>query len=100
VCVWFLPSLFSIYANADPEGLTLTQQERIGGSWLIIITIEAIYGIPLIGVRGQILGKVAVGIRMFRSDGRDIPDWKRSAVRWVVPRWRAVSRSWAGSSGG
>lgn len=52
---------------------------------LIIIVLTIAYEVTLTAIRGQTVGKMAMGIRVARADNGDIPGWGKSIIRWALP---------------
>jgi len=55
------------------------------GGLALIALLGLLYEVGLIAVRGQTLGKLAVGIKVVRERGGAAPGWSSSALRWLVP---------------
>jgi uncharacterized RDD family membrane protein YckC len=68
------PDPTTFYANIVPDVLKLT---------LLQLLVTAVYEIPLTKLRGQTLGKMAVGtrVRPFAQEG--LPTWGQAVLRWV-----------------
>lgn len=59
--------------------------EAIFQMTLIATAVGALYEIVLIHLRGQTLGKMAVGIKVIQvEDGRP-PSWNRASIRYALP---------------
>ena len=52
---------------------------------LITVAIGALYEVWMIAVKGQTLGKMAVGIDVRRADDGELPGWASSLRRWLLP---------------
>ncbi len=55
--------------------------------WLLgtITLASVVYEIVLIAVRGQTLGKIAMGIQVVRADTGELPSWSYSGIRSLLP---------------
>lgn len=52
---------------------------------LILIAVDLVYEVALVAVRGQTLGKMAMGIAVARVDTGGVPGWGKALGRWAVP---------------
>lgn len=50
---------------------------------LVIVSIG--YEVTLTALKGQTLGKMAMGIRVARADNGDLPGWGKAIGRWALP---------------
>jgi uncharacterized RDD family membrane protein YckC len=83
--------LVSILSDLDPEvGITVAQRDRLFSVGLVTQAISAVYEISLVALRGQTVGKMALGIKVVPVEGSGSVGWGRSAIRWLVPN--AVGR--------
>jgi uncharacterized RDD family membrane protein YckC len=48
----------------------------------VFLVAVALYEIALIGIRGQTIGKMAMGVRVVGVDGK-VPGWRAAALRWA-----------------
>lgn len=55
------------------------------GAMLTMLVIAVFYEVTLTAVRGQTVGKMAVGIRVARADNGTVPGWGKSIIRWALP---------------
>ena len=61
---------------------------------LITVAIGALYEVWMIAVKGQTLGKMAVGIEVRRGDDGELPGWASSLRRWLLPGLAGVASYW------
>jgi len=52
---------------------------------LTILVLMIAYEVTLTALRGQTLGKMAVGIRVVRAEDGGLPGWGKSIIRWGLP---------------
>jgi uncharacterized RDD family membrane protein YckC len=60
----------------------------IGALFMTFVTIFIVtiaYEVTLTALRGQTLGKMAMGIRVTRADNGDLPGWGKAIMRWALP---------------
>lgn len=50
-----------------------------------VLALTVVYEVSLTALRGQTVGKMAVGIRVARADNGEVPGWGKSIVRWALP---------------
>ena len=55
-----------------------------GGVFLLFV-LFLIYEPTLIALRGQTLGKMAMGIMVVRADDGGVPGWGKAIGRWILP---------------
>jgi uncharacterized RDD family membrane protein YckC len=55
------------------------------GSLLLFAAIGIAYEVVFIALRGQTLGKQALGVKVVRGDNGQVPGWGPSLIRWVIP---------------
>lgn len=55
------------------------------GTMLMVLFLAIAYEVTLTAIRGQTVGKMAVGIRVARADNGDVPGWGKSIIRWALP---------------
>lgn len=55
--------------------------------WFLILSllVSGAYEIAFVALRGQTLGKMAVGIKVVQIEDGQIPSWGRAGLRYVVP---------------
>jgi hypothetical protein len=90
--------LVSMLSDLDPDtGITVAQRDRLFSVGLVTLAISAVYEISLVALRGQTVGKMALGInkmalgiKVVPAEGSGSVGWGRSAIRWLVPN--AVGR--------
>jgi uncharacterized RDD family membrane protein YckC len=83
--------LVSMLSDLDPDtGITVAQRDRLFSVGLVTQAISAVYEISLVALRGQTVGKMALGIKVVPVEGSGSVGWGRSAIRWLVPN--AVGR--------
>ena len=61
---------------------------------LVTVAIGALYEVWMIAVKGQTLGKMAVGIEVRRGDDGELPGWASSLRRWLLPGLAGVASDW------
>jgi uncharacterized RDD family membrane protein YckC len=66
-------------------GLTQQQRDSLFRAGLVVTVLSGVYEITLTALRGQTLGKMALGIKVLRAEDRGPVGWGRAAVRWIVP---------------
>ena len=56
--------------------------------WVLILAliVDGAYEITLTALRGQTLGKMAVGIKVVQIEDGQIPSWVRAGLRYALPR--------------
>jgi uncharacterized RDD family membrane protein YckC len=59
---------------------------------LLLIVPAAVYTVALIAVRGQTVGKMAMGLRVARRQDGAVPGWGVSVRRWLLPSAPALLR--------
>lgn len=52
---------------------------------LTMIVLTILYEVTLVALKGQTVGKMAVGIRVARADTGTVPGWGKSIIRWALP---------------
>jgi len=52
---------------------------------LVIVVLTIAYEVTLTALRGQTVGKMAMGIRVARADNGDVPGWGKAIIRWALP---------------
>ena len=75
------PDSTTLVANLTPEVLKLA---------LLQLLVAAVYEIPLTKLRGQTLGKMALGTRVRPLAQEGLPSWGQAVLRWVGYRVLAV----------
>ena len=66
--------------GSDPSDASL------GMAILVALAIGVVgYEVTLTAIRGQTLGKMALHIKIIRSDNGGVPGWRKSLGRWGVP---------------
>ena len=75
------PDSTTLVANLTPEVLKLA---------LLQLLVAAVYEIPLTKLRGQTLGKMALGTRVRPLAQEGLPSWGQAVLRWVGYRVFAV----------
>jgi uncharacterized RDD family membrane protein YckC len=70
------------YLDTDDGELTLDPPLWLLGT---ITLASLIYEVVLVAVRGQTLGKIAMGIEVARIDTGRPPSWSHSGIRALVP---------------
>ncbi|MDE0654849.1 MAG: RDD family protein [bacterium] len=75
--------LVSLVAEGFGVGIGLV--EGVFFSALLIVLASLLYDPLFIAVRGQTVGKKAVGIRVVRADNGELPTLGRSFARWALP---------------
>jgi uncharacterized RDD family membrane protein YckC len=80
------PFWSSVEAGTTPDPATI---QRLTGTFVLIGLVTAllfgVYSITLTRLRGQTLGKMAVGTRVCRLEDGRLPTWGQAIVRWGVP---------------
>ncbi|NQW04951.1 MAG: RDD family protein [Acidobacteria bacterium] len=54
-------------------------------TFFTIVILSIAYEVTLIAIKGQTLGKMAMGIHVTRADNGELPGWGKSAGRWALP---------------
>jgi uncharacterized RDD family membrane protein YckC len=75
------PDSTTLIANITPEFLKLA---------LLQLLVAAVYEIPLTKLRGQTLGKMALGTRVRPLAHEGLPSWGQAVLRWLGYRVLAV----------
>ncbi|HUF48620.1 MAG TPA: RDD family protein [Vicinamibacterales bacterium] len=60
----------------------------LGAFLMTIVTIVVVtiaYEVTLTALKGQTVGKMAMGIRIARADNGDLPGWGKAIMRWALP---------------
>ena len=70
---------------AEGFGVGIGLVEGVFFSALLIVLASLLYDPLFIAVRGQTVGKKAVGIRVVRADNGELPTLGRSFARWALP---------------
>ena len=52
---------------------------------MTIFVFSVVYEVSLTALKGQTLGKMAMGIRVARADNGELPGWGKAAGRWALP---------------
>lgn len=52
----------------------------------VLAVITLLYEVTLVALKGATFGKMAVKIKVVRSDNGQLPGWGPSAIRWVIPQ--------------
>ncbi len=52
---------------------------------LLILFIAAAYETAMVTRRGQTVGKIALGIKVVRTEGDENPAWRSALKRWALP---------------
>ena len=55
------------------------------GVALVLFPLLLIYEPTLIALKGQTLGKMAMGIMVVRADDGGVPGWGKAIGRWILP---------------
>ena len=55
------------------------------GIALVLFPLLLIYEPTLIALKGQTLGKMAMGIMVVRADDGGVPGWGKAIGRWILP---------------
>lgn len=83
--------LTSMLSDIDAQaGLTSPLRDRLYSAGLVTLAISAVYEISMIALRGQTLGKMALGIKVVPVEGPGPVGWGWSSIRWLIPN--AASR--------
>ncbi|MEO8292057.1 MAG: RDD family protein, partial [Actinomycetota bacterium] len=80
--------LMSIVSQAGADGgagFTTEDGDRLYSAGLVTLAISALYEISLTALRGQTLGKMALGIKVVPAEGAGSVGWGWSAIRWLTP---------------
>lgn len=78
--------LVSIVSQADAgTGLSPEDADRLYTAGLLTLAISAVYEISLTALRGQTLGKMALGIKVVPAEGAGSVGWGWSSLRWLIP---------------
>lgn len=80
--------LVSILSQAGADagaGFTAEDGDRLYSAGLVTLAISALYEISLIALRGQTLGKMALGIKVVPAEGAGSVGWGWSSLRWLIP---------------
>ena len=80
-----------VFDRADPSSDEITAaQAGVIASLLTLLAVLAVitllYEVTLIALKGATLGKMAVKIRVVRTDDGRAPGWGPSVIRWVIPQ--------------
>ena len=81
-----IPVTLLFFAIADPRvvGRTISPEDALTLQ-LLASALGGLYEIVLVHLRGQTVGKMAVGIKVAQiEDGRP-PSWNRASIRYGVP---------------
>lgn len=60
----------------------------VGAFFMTLMTIAVLtiaYEVTLTAIKGQTLGKMALGIRVARADNGGVPGWGKAIIRWALP---------------
>jgi uncharacterized RDD family membrane protein YckC len=82
-----LGSLFST-SRVDASGNAIPSGFGLGIFFTVLTTYVAIslfYEVAMIALRGQTLGKMALGVKVILERNGQIPGWGPSFVRWIIP---------------
>jgi uncharacterized RDD family membrane protein YckC len=85
--VLFVLGVGGLGASVDPQ----TGQASAAGAAALFGTIALaavlglLYEVVLIALKGQTVGKMALGIAVVRSADGGVPGWGPSTVRWLIP---------------
>ena len=82
--------LVSIVSQAGADGgagtgLSPEDADRLYTAGLLTLAISALYEISLTALRGQTLGKMALGIKVVPAEGAGSVGWGWSSLRWLIP---------------
>ena len=61
---------------------------------LVTVGVGVLYEVWLTAVKGQTVGKLAVGIEVRRADVGELPGWDSSVRRWLLPGLASVASDW------
>jgi uncharacterized RDD family membrane protein YckC len=79
---------FSSTAALGSLGTDAAAAYALGTFFVTLLTILAVaiaYEVSLTAIKGQTVGKMAVGIRVVRADSGGVPGWGKSIIRWALP---------------
>lgn len=79
---------FGSTAALGSLGTDVAAASALGTFFATLLTILAVaiaYEVTLTAIRGQTVGKMAVGIRVVRADNGAVPGWGKSIIRWALP---------------
>ena len=57
---------------------------------LLLLIVGILYEVTLIALRGQTLGKMALGVRVVGADNGQNPGWGKASLRWLTPNAPAI----------
>jgi uncharacterized RDD family membrane protein YckC len=74
----------------------------LGALFMTMVTLVLLaiaYEVTLTALKGQTIGKMAVGIHVARADNGELPGWGKSIMRWILPGLMALIPlvGWIGS---
>lgn len=52
---------------------------------LTVFLLTIVYEVTLTALKGQTVGKMAMGIHVARADNGGLPGWGKSIIRWALP---------------
>jgi uncharacterized RDD family membrane protein YckC len=79
---------FGSTAALGSLGTDAAAASALGAFFVTLLTILAVaiaYEVSLTAIKGQTVGKMAVGIRVVRADSGGVPGWGKSIIRWALP---------------
>ena len=91
----------TIKVNQQTGEITSTGSSGLGvaGFFLaifVLVVVEIAYEVTLIALRGQTLGKQAMGVKVVLEANGQIPGWGPSFMRWILP---AIGAFFCGQQG-
>ena len=66
----------------DESGLAAL---AVFGGLVMWFVLALLYEVTLIALRGQTLGKMAMGIMVARAEDGGVPGWSKAIGRWILP---------------
>jgi len=72
--------------NPNPGAVGMLVAGAMGRGFLIGLVTTLIYSAGMLALRGQTLGKMALGIRVVGPDGNN-PNYFRAALRETIGKW-------------
>jgi uncharacterized RDD family membrane protein YckC len=89
VVLFLIPASVTTSVTNRTTGGTTTVGEPAAAfvvlGFIVPFAVFLFYEVGMIAVRGQTLGKMAMGIKVVRLADGQIPGWGPSFVRWIVP---------------
>lgn len=86
VSIPLIAVLIGTLSDIDAQvGLTQQQRDSLFRAGLVVTVLSGVYEITLTAMRGQTIGKMALGIKVLRAEDGGRVGWGGAAIRWFVP---------------